>query len=156
MQPSRRTFSLRFLFVILAISSIGICYVTHDRTATLKLSAYESEKFEINDENLLFAVESIPPDELPRSLRSGNPDLKWLKQSLTITTNVNSDEVILSISSNRATTMQLITLLDQIAIYGQPATEVGSYSSIYQKRSLDERISDAVEIVDELFDAETP
>ena len=130
--------------------------MTHDRTATLKLSAYESEQFEINDKTFLFAVESIPRDELPRSLRSENPDLNWLQQSLTITTNLDSDDIVLSISSNRATTMQLITLLDQIAIYGQPATEMGSYSYTYQKRSLDERISDAVEIVDELFDEETP
>ena len=151
MRPTKRTFSLKFLIATLAIASVWTWWVTHDRFATLVLSKLQSEQFEIDDSTLRFAVESIPMRERPRSLRSTNPDLNWLRQTLSVETDPVTGVISLSISSNRGTKSQFRTLLQEIAVYAQPPTIMASSGMSSYRQSLDERVADAVQIVDELF-----
>ena len=151
MRPTKRTFSLKFLIATLAIASVWTWWVTHDRSATLVLPKLQSEQFEIDDSTLRFAVESIPMRERPRSLRSTNPDLNWLRQTLSVETDPVTGVISLSISSNRGTKSQFRTLLQEIAVYAQPPTIMASSGMSSYRQSLDERVADAVQIVDELF-----
>ena len=151
MRPTKRTFSLKFLIATLAIASVWTWWVTHDRFATLVLSKLQSEQFEIDDSTLRFAVESIPMRERPRSLRSTNPDLNWLRQTLSVETDPVTGVISLSISSNRGTKSQFRTLLQEIAVYAQPPAIMASSGMSSYRQSLDERVADAVQIVDELF-----
>ena len=152
MRLAKRTFSLKFLFATLAIASVWTYWVTHERTATLTLPQFESERFEIDESTFRFAVESIPTHERPRSLRSTNPDLSWLKQSVSVEKDPTSGVFVLSISSNRGTKAQLSALLNEIAIYAQPPTIMASSGLSSYRQSFDERVAEAVQIVDELFE----
>ena len=154
MLPAKRTFSLKSLVAALAIASVWTWWVTHDRSATLPLSKFQSEQFQIDDSTFRFAVKSIPTHELPRSLRSQDPDLSWLKQSLSVETDPKTGVISLSISSNRGTKSQFLTLLHKIVVYTQPPTMMASSSISSYRQSLEERVADAVQTVDDLFAGE--
>ena len=99
-------------------------YFTFERTASLKLPATPAGKLDedklraLNSDSILRrVVGATQQNMLPRPLRGENPNYAWVRQSLSVRPDTETNEIDVQISTNLATTAQLEQLIEELSKY---------------------------------------
>ena len=151
MPKHNKTFSLKTLLFMLALASLVTFYFTYERRAELALPAAHYDCL-LDHSELKAAVDSIPENERPHMLRGPNPDYQWVEQNLLVVNDEAASEATLSFATNRATSKQLLRLLEEISLYAF-RFETSASSGFQDWDSLDYKMSLIKESVDAVMNA---